>query len=183
MRHRCARIERYFPLSYGIPRVDDRRLVSGVIFVVRNGRHWRDAPVYYGPQKAIYNRFILWRRLGVFIRIFTELAAMVGEADRLMIDALPGAKAVLADGGDVVDWFCAALEQRGITPCKPSKANRKLPIPHDSDLNRQRHKVENLFGKLKDCRRIYTRYDRCAHTCMSAICIAATSSSGCLNES
>ena len=72
------------------------------------------------------------------------------------------------------DWFRAALEQRGITPCIPPKSNRKVPIPHDTALYRQRHKVENMFGKLKDWRRIHTRYDRCAHTFMSAICIAAT---------
>lgn len=92
----------------------------------------------------------------------------------LMIDALPKAKALLADRGYDADWFRAALEQRGITPCIPSKTNHKVPIPHDTALYRQRHKVENMFGKLKDWRRIHTRYDRCAHTFMSAICIAAT---------
>ena len=56
----------------------------------------------------------------------------------------------------------------------PSKANRKVQIPHDRTLYRQRHRIENMFGKLKDWRRIHTRYDRCAHTFMSAICIAAT---------
>ena len=51
-------IEPYFPLSHGIPRVDDRRIVSGIIFVIRNGLRWRDAPVGYGPHTTIYNRFI-----------------------------------------------------------------------------------------------------------------------------
>jgi transposase len=68
----------------------------------------------------------------------------------LMIDAFPKAKALLTDKGYDADWFRAALEQRGITPCIPSKANRKVPIPHDTVLYRQRHKVENMFGKLKD---------------------------------
>jgi putative transposase len=81
------RIEPYFPLSHGIPRVDDRRIVSGIIFVIRNGLRWRDAPVGYGPHKTIYNRFIRWSRLGVFNRIFAELAAKGGKPDRLMIDA------------------------------------------------------------------------------------------------
>ena len=92
----------------------------------------------------------------------------------LMIDALPRAKALLADRGYDADWFRAALTKRGITPCIPSKANRKVLIPHDAVLYRQRHRIENMFGKLKDWRRIHTRYDRCAHTFMSAICIAAT---------
>lgn len=80
-------IERYFPLSHGIPRVDDRRIVSGIIFVIRNGLRWRDAPAGYGPHKTIYNRFIRWSRLGVFNRILAELAAKGGKPDQLMIDA------------------------------------------------------------------------------------------------
>lgn len=80
------RIEPYFPLSHGIPRVDDRRIVSGIIFVIRNGLRWRDAPAGYGPHKTIYNRFIRWSRLGVFNRIFAELAAKGGKPDQLMID-------------------------------------------------------------------------------------------------
>ncbi|GGO91335.1 IS5 family transposase [Stakelama pacifica] len=81
------RIEPYFPLSHGIPRVDDRRIVSGIIFVIRDGLRWRDAPAAYGPHKTIYNRFIRWSRLGVFNRIFAELAAKGGKPDRLMVDA------------------------------------------------------------------------------------------------
>ena len=81
------RIEPYFPLSHGIPRVDDRRVISGIIFVIRNGLRWRDAPPEYGPHKTIYNRFIRWSRLGVFNRIFAELAGDSDSSDRLMIDA------------------------------------------------------------------------------------------------
>ena len=92
----------------------------------------------------------------------------------LMLDALPKAKAMLGDRGYDADWFRSALTERGITPCIPSKANRKVVIPHDRTLYRQRHLIENMFGRLKDWRRISTRYDRCAHTFMSAICIAAT---------
>ena len=92
----------------------------------------------------------------------------------LMIDAFPKADVLLGDRGYDADWFRQALIARGITPCIPSKSNRKVPIPHDRALYRQRHRVENMFGKIKDWRRIHTRYDRCAHTFMSAICIAAT---------
>ena len=168
------RIAPYFPLSHGVPRVDDRRVISGIVFVIRNGLRWRDAPKDYGPHKTIYNRFIRWSRLGVFNRIFAALAAKGGKPDQLMIDALPRAKAMLGDRGYDADWFRQALIERGITPCIPSKANRKIPIPHDRTLYRQRHRIENMFGKLKDWRRVHTRYDRCAHTFFSAICIAAT---------
>jgi len=49
-----------------------------------------------------------------------------------------------------------------------------VPIPHDTALYHRRHKIEIIFGRLRDWRRIHTRFDRCAHTYMSAICIAAT---------
>ncbi|KQM19549.1 transposase [Novosphingobium sp. Leaf2] len=81
------RIEPYFPLSHGVPRVDDRRVISGIIFVIRNGLRWRDAPAEYGPSKTIYNRFIRRSRLGGFNKIFAGLAAKGGEPDQLMIDA------------------------------------------------------------------------------------------------
>ena len=81
------RIEPHFPLSHGVPRVDDQRVISGIIFVIRNGLRWRDAPADYGPHKTIYNRFIRWSRLGVFNRIFAALAAKGGKPDQLMIDA------------------------------------------------------------------------------------------------
>ena len=81
------RIEPYFPLSHGLPRVDDRWMISGIIFVIRNGLRWRDVPADYGPAKTIYNRFIRWSRMGVSNRIFAALAAKGGKLDQLMIDA------------------------------------------------------------------------------------------------
>lgn len=68
----------------------------------------------------------------------------------LMIDAFPEANVLLGDRGYDADWFRHALAERGITPCIPSKANRKTVIPHDRALYRQRHRVENIFGKIKD---------------------------------
>ena len=81
------RIAPYFPLSHGVPRVDDQRVVSRIIHVICNGLRWRDAPAEYGPHKTLYNRFVRWSRLGVFNRIFAGLAGRVGEPERLMIDA------------------------------------------------------------------------------------------------
>ena len=52
-----ARIAPYFPLAHGVPRVNDRRVVSGIIYVIRNGLQWKDARGY-GPPKTHYNRFI-----------------------------------------------------------------------------------------------------------------------------
>ena len=83
------RIKPYFPLSHGVARVDDRRIVSGIIFVIKNDLRWRDAPEDYGPHKTIYNRFIRWSRLGVFNRILAELQGMAGTPDKVMIDTTP----------------------------------------------------------------------------------------------
>ena len=52
------RIKPYFPLSHGVPRVDDRRVLSGIIHVLKRGLQWRDTPAEYGPHKTLYNRFI-----------------------------------------------------------------------------------------------------------------------------
>ena len=82
-----TRISGFFPLSHGVPRVDDRKVVSGIIHVIRNGLRWRDAPAVYGPHKTLYNRFIRWSRMGVFDRIFTALVTEGGPPERLMIDA------------------------------------------------------------------------------------------------
>ena len=103
------RIKCYFPRSHGIPRVDDRRIVSGIIYVIKQG----------------------------------------------------------------LQWFRNALSSKGITPCIPGRRSRKVPVAYDKELYKQRHKIEIMFGRLKDWRRIATRYDRCAHTFFSAICIAA----------
>ncbi|MCC2682237.1 MAG: transposase, partial [Nitrosospira multiformis] len=52
------RIKPCFPLSHGVPRVDDLRVISGIIYVIRNGLQWKDAPREYGPYKTLYNRFV-----------------------------------------------------------------------------------------------------------------------------
>ena len=67
--------------------MDDRRVLSEIIYVIRHGLQWRDAPPAYGPHKTLYNRFVRWSRMGVFDRIFAALAAEAGPPSRLMIDA------------------------------------------------------------------------------------------------
>ncbi len=85
-KEQLARIEPYFPLSHGVPRVDDRRVLSGIIHVLKRGLQWRDAPPEYGPHKTLYNRFVRWSRMGVFDRIFKELSSQ-DVPDQLQIDA------------------------------------------------------------------------------------------------
>lgn len=81
---------------------------------------------------------------------------------------------MLADRGYDADWFREGLKERSIEPCIPSRRNRKDAIQHDTKIYRSRHKIENMFGRLKDWRRVATRYDRCPIIFMSAIALAAT---------
>jgi transposase len=76
----------FFPKSHGKPRVDDRRVLSGIIFINRNGLRWCDAPREYGPPKTLYNRWKRWVDMGVFARMMEGLASEGGEEKVVMID-------------------------------------------------------------------------------------------------
>ncbi|WP_408742403.1 IS5 family transposase [Acetobacter persici] len=233
-------IETFFPLAHGVPRVDDRPVLSGIVYVIHNGLQWKDAPTAYGLHKTLCNRFIRWGRRGVFDRIFVALTEQAGRSKRLMIDAthlkahrtsvsllskrgfprhigrtkgglnlklhamcddqgrpvrlhltagqvsdFKGADVLLADLSneteDVIgdrrydsNTIRQSLADRNITPCIPPKKNRKSKPPYNWHLYKKRPLIENMFAKLKDWRRVATRYDRCAHTFMSAIQIAAS---------
>ena len=81
------RLRPFFPKSHGKLRVDDRRVLSGIVFIIRNGLRWRDAPAEYGPPKTLYNRWKRWSENCVSARMLMELARESGETDTLMIDA------------------------------------------------------------------------------------------------
>ena len=82
-----ARLQPFFPKSHGKPRVDDKRVLSGIVFVNRNGLRWRDAPAEYGPSKTLYNRWKRWSDKGIFARILLELSSQEVKTDTLMIAA------------------------------------------------------------------------------------------------
>ena len=82
-----ARLQPYFPKSHGKPRVDDRRVLSGIVFVNRNGLRWCDAPKDYGPYKTLYNRWKRWGEKGIFLQMMEGLAAAGAEPKTVMIDA------------------------------------------------------------------------------------------------
>jgi transposase len=90
-----------------------------------------------------------------------------------LLSTLPKAGALLADRGYDADLFRNTLIARDIQPCIPSRKNRKVVIPHDKTLYKTCYKIENMFARLKDWRRIATRYDRCADIFMSACALAA----------
>jgi transposase len=77
-----ARLTPFFPTSHGKPRVDDRRVLSGIIFINRNGLRWCDAPRKYEPAKPLYNRWKRWSNNGCFARIMFGLRAPEAKAQR-----------------------------------------------------------------------------------------------------
>ncbi|WP_417275566.1 IS5 family transposase [Celeribacter halophilus] len=232
-----ARLRPFFPKSHGKPRVDDRRVLSGIIFINRNGLRWCDAPKEYGPSKTLYNRWKRWSEMGVFARIFEGLGAEAMDPTTIMIDAtylkahrtasslrgkgawapdqtdqgsmtklhaitdthgrpirffmsagqisdytgaaallgnMPKAQWLLGDRGYDADWFREALQGMGIRPCIPGRKARKKLIKYDKRRYKRRNRIEVMFGRLKDWRRVATRYDRCPEVFLSAIALAAT---------
>ncbi|WP_319544250.1 IS5 family transposase [Ruegeria conchae] len=234
------RLQHYFPKSHGKQRVDDRRVLSGIIFISRNGLRWFDAPREYGPPKTLYNRSKRWSDMSVFARIMNGLAAQGTDHKTIMIDAtylkahrtasslrfekggrgrligrtkggmntklhavtdslgrpirfllsagqvsdytgarilvnnLPSADWLLGDRGYDADWFREALNDRGIKPCIPGRKSRDKPVRYDKRRYKRRNRIEVMFGRLKDWRRVATRYDRCPKVFLSAIALAAT---------
>ena len=71
----------------GVPRVDDRRVISGIVHVLKSGCRWKDAPAAYGPAKTLYNRHVRWAAKGVWRKVFIALAEAGGPAAEVLIDS------------------------------------------------------------------------------------------------
>lgn len=83
-----ARLEPFLPTdTRGVARVDDRRVISGIIHVLKSGGRWADAPGVYGPRKTLYNRFVRWAAKGVWTDIFHALASAGGPPAQVLIDS------------------------------------------------------------------------------------------------
>jgi transposase len=83
-----ATIEPLLPTDVrGKPRVDDRRVISGILHVLKSGCRWCDCPTDYGPTTTIYNRFVRWAKRGVWERMFTELSRRGRSTETQMIDS------------------------------------------------------------------------------------------------
>lgn len=97
---------------------------------------------------------------------YTGAAALLGD--------MPKAQWLLADRGYDADWFRDALREKGIKPCIPGRKSRVQPIKYDKRRYKRRNRIEIMFGRLKDWRRVATRYDRCPTVFFAAIALAAT---------
>lgn len=91
----------------------------------------------------------------------------------MLADHLPDARYLIADKGYDADHWRAWLVHRHIQPVIPNKSNRKMPHPFDVRRYRRRNVIERMFGRLKDFRRIATRYDKNAANFMAALCLVA----------
>ena len=207
----------------GARRTDDRRVLSGIVHVLKTGCRWQDCPSVYGPPTTIYNRFRrstmrgLWRRLfealaraepgdGQAIDSTTAKAQAIGrsrggrttkihaiaDARRrpiaievtpghlgdvrvatALISAVPPGGSLAADAAYDSDGLRRFLRERGTIPIIPNNPTRKKHDPFDGVAYRQRNLIERMFCRLKDWRRIPTRYDKLAATFAAAIMLAA----------
>ncbi|MDX8355420.1 IS5 family transposase [Cognatiyoonia sp. IB215182] len=234
-----ARLEPFSLKFHGKPRVDDRRMLRGIIFINRNGLRWRDTPKDYGPQKTLYNRWNRWRNKGIFAQMMVGLAADHGEERTVMIgvtylkvhhtassfavkkggrgslfgrtkggrnaklhaachskgrplnlfltagqvrqyigarallNSLPDVDWLLGDRGYDANWFREALKDKGIPPCLSGRRQRKMIVKYDKRRYKRRNRIEIMFGRLNDWRRVATRYDCCPKVFLSVIALAA----------
>jgi transposase len=92
---------------------------------------------------------------------------------RALLSGMPNVKWLLGDRGYDADWFREALQDKGIRACIPGGRQRKTPVKYDKRRYKRRNRIEIMFGRLKDWRRVATRYDRCPKVFLSAIALAA----------
>jgi transposase len=83
-----SKITPYLPTdTRGKARVDDRRVISGIVHVLKSGGRWVDAPPDYGPRKTLYNRYVRWAERGVWVALFQALAQVGGPPEQVLIDS------------------------------------------------------------------------------------------------
>ncbi|MET0374766.1 MAG: IS5 family transposase [Rhizorhabdus sp.] len=224
--------------SRGVPRVDDRRVISGIVHVLQSGCRWKDAPALYGPPKTLYNRCVRLAAKGVWRDVFEALAAAGGPPSEVLIDSThvkahrsaaggkggPHAQAIGSSRGGrntkvhaITDRYgrplafhltpgqaadCRAaehlltglpercivhadraydtncvrdlIENQGAVPNISPKCTRVWKSCFSKTLYKGRNAIERMFCRLKDCRRLATRYDRNANNFLGAIHLAAT---------
>jgi len=219
----------------GVARVNDRRVLNGIFWVLGSGAPWRDLPETFGPYTTCYNRIVRWRRAGVWARIMNALAgahdtavqmidtsivrvhqhgacitrnrrqsmgrsrggltskihALVdtnglpirlaltaGEAhDNLLAGSLlcrlKTGSMLLADRGYDADWIRALVTERRAWANIPPRSNRNEPTCFSPHLYRARNLVERFFNKIKQCRRVATRYDKLAANYLAFVQLAS----------
>ena len=225
-----AAIEPHLPKNQpGARRVDDRRVISGILHVLKSGCRWRDCPAVYGPRTTIYNRFNRWSRRRIWQRIlqalveagWIEATASIdatyvkahrsahgskggrrrGQTTKIhvltdvlgrpavirltpgnvsdirvadaLLEAAGPVRRLIADRGYDANSLRRTLRSVGTIPVIPGRRSRKRPIRHDERRYRDRWRIEAAFCRLKDFRRVATRYDKLAINFLSTVVLAA----------
>ena len=122
-----ARIEPLLPTNTrGKERVDDRRVLSGIVHALKCGGRWSDGAGVYGPKKTVYNRFVRWAERGIWEHIFSALAGSEDAPDRLFIDSSCIKVHRCAGGGKGGPWpMVSAAPKAGATPSSMRSATSK----------------------------------------------------------
>ena len=230
------RIEPLLPRGRkGAHRVDDRRVISGIMHMLKSGSRWRDCPEVYGPYTTVYNRFNRWSRQGIWTDIFYALTGSTGMYGSISVDSsyvkahrgrrkrgafnnaigrsrggqttkihaltddigrplaflvTPGNTHDLVGAHDLIGMVRSPrrlladraydarslrdeLAARRIKAVIPPNPTRKHPHRYDKAAYKGRNVIERMFCRLKDFRRIATRYDKRADIFLSAILLAA----------
>ena len=152
-----ARIGPLLPTdTRGMARVDDRRVLSGIVHALRNGGRWADCPrEVYGPKKTLYNRFVRWAERGIWERIFSALAGGEDAPDRLFIDSTCIKVHRCAGGGKGGPWPMASAAPRGAaTPSSTLSAMRKAG-PSSCSCTTSPPKTDDLGGTVEVSERIF----------------------------
>lgn len=122
-----ARIEPFLPKDVrGKKRVDDRRVLSGIVHALKCGGRWADCADVYGPKKTLYNRFVRWSERGIWESIFSALAGTEDAPERLFIDSSCIKVHRCAGGGKGGPWLMvSAARKADATPSFTPSATRK----------------------------------------------------------
>ncbi|MCW1984321.1 UNVERIFIED_ORG: transposase [Sphingomonas sp. R1F5B] len=232
-----AAIEPHLPQNQpGARRVDDRRVISGILHVLKVGCRWCDCPAEYGPSTTLYNRFNRWSHRGFWLELLdalvevgavtrsTAIDSTYVKAQRAAFGAKRGRSAqaigrshggwttkvhaltdvigrpyvlmltpgnvsdvkaapalleragrmryLLGDKGYDADRLRRLARDVGAIPVIPGRSNRKRTIRYDKQRYAGRHLIENAFCRLKDFRRVATRYDKLAANFLSGVALA-----------
>lgn len=129
-----ARIEPLLPTDVrGMKRVDDRRVLSGIVHALKSGGRWADCADVYGPKKTLYNRFVRWAERGVWERIFNALAGADEAADRLFIDSSCIKAHRCAGGAKGGAWLMvSAAPKAAATPSSTPSATPRAALSSSS---------------------------------------------------
>src|SRR6266545_3092035 len=184
--------ERMAPLIIGRPDQkgstgrDNRMFVEGVLWIVRTGAPWRDLPEAFGDWNSVFRRFSRWSIKGVWWRIFEAMSddpdfeylivdstiVRAHQHAAALIEGLP-AEVVMADTAYDANHLRQAIAAKGAIAVIPNNPSRALKYPLDKHLYAQRHLVECCFSKLKQFRRVATRFEKTARNYRAVVTLAA----------